>query len=590
MKRYSFARTFLRILPMVFRAVPVVYPASMLAAIAAGLGTGFVTTLMQRFFDMVARYVQGDGTVGTVVRAAAVLGGLTVGLQLFQIVRNFLGGLNYNKLNGAFMHYKHEKSGRLRADSFENTAQLDLIEMARWSGSSCMNLVFLVVDTLTQHLPYFLYMGIYMASLNPMLALVIPLVFVPSLVSLIVNVGVLEKMEWEAAPQRRQLAHYEACMAGREHSKETRVLGVLSMGYFGRLFAKTLKSLATLERTTHRKVQVIETLLNLVTIAGYGGILYLLFSSVMSGAISVGAFAAVFASVDNMFAQMDHAINRQGIYMSYNLAPAKNFLRFLDLPEQEGTPGTFDAAAGIKLENVSYAYPGAANNALENITLSIAPQETIALVGENGAGKTTLVRLLTGLFLPSEGKVVAGGLDTSTARPADLYAGMSAVFQDYQRYQLTLGENIAISDMHSTEGPAAAAVKADLHTEDTRSFPQGLETMLSREFDGVDLSGGQWQRVAIARGLYRDHAVIVLDEPTAAIDPLEETKVYEQFAEISQDKMAVIVTHRLGSARVADRIVVMEGGRIDDIGTHDALLAREGLYARMYREQAQWYV
>lgn len=589
MKRYTFVRTFARIVPMVFRAVPVVYPASMLAAILAGVGTGALTMLMQRFFDEVTRYVQGGSTVHAVVRSAVLLGSLAVGLQLFQIVRNFLGGLNFNKLNGAFMRYKHQKSGKLRAESFESTEQLDLIEMTRWSGRSCMSLMFLVVDTLTHHLPYFLYMGVYLAGLNGTLALVIPLVFLPSLVSLLVSVRILDKLEWEAGPQRRQLNHYEACLAGKEYAKETRVLGGLSIGYFGRLFSQTLKSLATLERKTHRKADTVELLLNLVTIAGYGGILYLLFASVLSGEISVGAFAAVFASVDNMFAKMDHAVNLQGRYMTYHIAPAKNFMRFLDLPEQGGEGGTLDALRGIQMENVSFAYPGASAPALDRVTLAIAPGETIALVGENGAGKTTLVRLLTGLFRPTGGTVTVGGLDTADTRPADLYGGVSGVFQDYQRYRLHLRENIVISDMRSREMPEEAAANAGLHVADKRSFPEGFDTMLSREFDGIDLSGGQWQRVAIARGLYRDHEIIVLDEPTAAIDPLEETKVYRQFAEISRDKLAVIVTHRLGSARVADRIVVMDKGRIDDIGTHEELLARDGLYARMYREQAQWY-
>jgi len=214
-------------------------------------------------------------------------------------------------------------------------------------------------------------------------------------------------------------------------------------------------------------------------------------------------------------------------------------------------------------------------------------------VGENGAGKTTLVRLMTGLFLPTSGTVRLDGADTRDVSAGSVYRGISGVFQKYQRYKMTLTDNVGISDVGRTDGPVAmdaALAKAEVDSGDAGSFPDGLETMLSREFDGVDLSGGQWQRIAIARGFYRAPDMIVLDEPTAAIDPLEETAVYRKFSELSRDKTAVLVTHRLGAARIADRILVMDGGRLTEQGTHEELLLRDGLYARMYRAQAQWYV
>lgn len=219
--------------------------------------------------------------------------------------------------------------------------------------------------------------------------------------------------------------------------------------------------------------------------------------------------------------------------------------------------------------------------------------ETIAIVGENGAGKSTLVKLMLGLYTPQEGKVRFGGVDTKEVSSSAIYRGVSAVFQKYQRYKMTLADNIRISDRQaedelSTARLDMAAAKAELAVA-SDVYPQGYDTMLSREFDGVDLSGGQWQRLAIVRGFYRAHDVIVLDEPTAAIDPLEETRIYRTFTEMSQDKTAIIVTHRLGSAKIADRIIVMDGGKVCEVGTHDTLLRAGGKYAEMYRAQVQWY-
>lgn len=175
--------------------------------------------------------------------------------------------------------------------------------------------------------------------------------------------------------------------------------------------------------------------------------------------------------------------------------------------------------------------------------------------------------------------------------PSAIYRGISGVFQSYRRYKLTLAEYIGVSDVSKPADPthlASSAGKADLDI-DGGSFPDGYDTMLSREFDGVDLSGGQWQRVAIARGFYRAHDMIVLDEPTAAIDPIEESRIYAKFAEISRGKTAIIVTHRLGSTKIADRIVVLGAGKIVELGSHEELMRQGGTYAEMFTAQARWY-
>jgi ATP-binding cassette subfamily B protein len=241
---------------------------------------------------------------------------------------------------------------------------------------------------------------------------------------------------------------------------------------------------------------------------------------------------------------------------------------------------------------VSFTYPGAARKAVDNVTLAIRHGETVAIVGENGAGKTTLARLITGLYRPGEGEVRHGGINTQTVSAASLFKNMSAVFQKYQRDQMTLRENIGIScaDKQINEHTALDEICAQAGVDiNGGSFPDGCETMLSREFDGVDLSGGEWQRVAIARGFFRAHNFILLDEPTAAIDPLEETQIYNRFAEISRGKTAVAVTHRLGSVSLADRILVMKDGKLAEQGTHAELLKAGGEYARLYKSQEQWY-
>jgi ATP-binding cassette subfamily B protein len=260
--------------------------------------------------------------------------------------------------------------------------------------------------------------------------------------------------------------------------------------------------------------------------------------------------------------------------------------------------------------------------AVNKVDFTLNYGEILALMGENGSGKTTLVKLLMGLYPAESGQVLVGGCDPAATKESDLFSQTSAVFQGYVQYIFTLAENVFISDygaggamtqetksQYDENGKArqivdgkyknaeevarnveAKLAAAGVDYTDTATFPKGINTVLGRDFGGVDISGGQWQRVAMARGMYRKHQFIVLDEPTAAIDPLEETRVYKQFAEFSGDKTAVLVTHRLGSARLADRILVMDGGKIVESGTHDDLYAAGGKYAEMWDAQAERYV
>jgi ATP-binding cassette subfamily B protein len=319
----------------------------------------------------------------------------------------------------------------------------------------------------------------------------------------------------------------------------------------------------------------------------------MLVNALLSGEITVGAFAAVFSSIGMLFAMMRGMVQNEIGSMMANMGMAHNFIRFLDLPEPQGEDATPDYSQGIVAERVSFCYPNAMQPSVKDASLTINAGETVAIVGANGAGKSTLVRLLIGLYAPNEGNVSINGMDTRKTKSAAVFAGISGVFQRFQRYWMTLGENIRISDGGSMVAVDTALEQAGIDIN-SKSFPQGLETMLSREFmweglPGMDLSGGQWQRVALARGLYRMHEVVVLDEPTAAIDPLEESRIYEQFVRISRDKTAIIVTHRLGSTKIADRVVVMDKGKIVEMGSHAELLQKNGVYAGMFNSQAWWY-
>lgn len=582
-------KTLKRLIPIVIGAAPVFFFCITFISVMHGVFWGVQTMMQQRFFDEATYLTIGGSTFTGVLQALFMLGLANVICQVLNGVANYLPDVIGNKITGTLSVGIHKKLALLSPIVFEDTDKLDAINKAENGKNNAVWFVFLFSSIFIFYLPYFLFMSWYLFSLKPILATSIILIFIPTALTQIIRTKVFTKLEDKSAPLRREYDYYEACMVSREYFKETRLLGGFT--YFKDLYLDTLDTLQKLRFKATMKTNLIELLMRLVTVAGYFGILLLLFEALMKQEITVGAFAAVFNSIGLLYNIMEEIVCRHIGNMAQNLGSIQNYLDFLDLEEHHGTIDLAPAWGDITLENVSFSYPKAEKKAVNKASFTFKKGETLAIVGENGSGKSTLIRLISGLYLPDEGRVLINGVDTKDLTPKAKYSQTSAVFQKYQRYQMSLEENIKISDTEKEYDETLLdfiCEKAGIDKKDS-SFTEGYQTMLSREFNGVDLSGGQWQRVAIARGFFRDHNIIILDEPTAAIDPYEETRIYNRFAEISKDKSAIIVTHRLGSVKLADRIIVMKDGEISQIGTHQELITTPGEYRHLYEAQEKWY-
>ncbi|MCI8351499.1 MAG: ABC transporter ATP-binding protein [Oscillospiraceae bacterium] len=578
-----------RLTPLVFRQAPVLSVWMILLAGLHSLAQMVSVPVNQICFDRVTALAQGEAGLPYALWGLLLVGAAGILREAMNGIDNYLMNVYFEKVAGKLQKIFHDKASRLAPADFEDTEKLDAMEKALKGKDNAVFFVGMLIMAVCFYGVYFFAMGWYLFTLKPILAASIVLVFVPVALSQMVKTKVFAKVEDEAAPLRRETDHYALCIGGREFFKETRLLG--AFGHFWKLFRDTLAKLQKKEWSAQVKTGLLEMGMNLLAALGYVGILLLLLDALLKGEITVGAFAAVFGSIGMLFGIMREVVCRHVGQITQSLGTVHNFVKFLDMPERGGQQGEVPEHFDVVLDNVSFSYPHGEKRAVDRVSLRIADGETLAIVGENGSGKSTLVRLLTGLYSPQEGTVRFGGADVSTLSMGTVFSRISGVFQKFQRYQMTLRENIGISlpgGKRDDESLAPACRLADVDPAD-RDFPQGMDTMLSREFDGVDLSGGEWQRVAIARGFRRPHSLIVLDEPTAAIDPDEETKVFHRFAKMAQGKTAVIVTHRLGSAKLADRIVVMKEGRICQSGTHEELLAAGGEYARMYKTQEQWY-
>jgi ATP-binding cassette subfamily B protein len=255
-------------------------------------------------------------------------------------------------------------------------------------------------------------------------------------------------------------------------------------------------------------------------------------------------------------------------------------------------PAPRPMVSGFEFRDVSFSYPGTTRKVLDRLNFTLRPGERVALIGENGEGKTTIVKLLTRLYDPTDGQILLDGVDLRDYNIEDLYREIGVIFQDFMRYEMTARENVAvgrIEELHDTERIVAAARKS-LADEVIAKLPEGYEQMLGRRFhSGMDLSGGEWQRLALARAYLRDAQVLILDEPTAALDARSEYEVFARFAELTEGKMTLFISHRFSTVRMADRIVLLRDGRVAEDGNHSQLIALGGQYAEMFELQAASY-
>ena len=268
----------------------------------------------------------------------------------------------------------------------------------------------------------------------------------------------------------------------------------------------------------------------------------------------------------------------------------KDYYDFMDMEEAErGTEKLCSDFDSIKVKQLSFSYPGRKTPAVSNLSFTIKRNEVVAIVGNNGSGKTTLVKLLTGLYQAQKGQIYYGRQNLRSLDPEEFYKQISFVSQDFIKYELTVRENIGIGDWKQMENTGKIYMllhQVGLETFISQAF---VNQLLGNEFDGRELSVGQWQKLAIARGMMKDSSVIFLDEPTAALDPLMETKVLKMFLKIAREKTAIIVSHRIGICKEVDKIIVMKEGKIAEIGNHEELLAEKGEYYRLYTMQQKWY-
>lgn len=399
---------------------------------------------------------------------------------------------------------------------------------------------------------------------------------------------------FKQTPIKRVMDYLRLVGGSKEAAKELKLFNLSE--YLTNRFARLSEQIYHENVDLSRRKLIWGGLLSLIGTCGYyGAYIYAIWEGI-HGKYNVGVFYLITTAIQQASGNLQQAFSTasgiadQALFLT-------DLIGFFELkPIVQSKPNALPAPRpirrGFEFRNVSFAYPGTTRKVLQNFNFSIEPGERIALIGENGQGKTTVVKLITRLYDPTEGQILLDGVDLRDYSLEDLHHEMGVIFQDFMRYEMTVRENIGVGHVevpHTDEDIRTAAEKS-LAAEVIKKLHGGYDQMLGRRFvSGVDLSGGEWQRIALARAYLRDAQLLILDEPTAALDARSELEVFERFAELTTGKMALLISHRFSTVRMADRIVVLAGGRLVEEGTHQQLMALGGRYAEMFEMQAASY-
>ncbi|HEY4179833.1 MAG TPA: ABC transporter ATP-binding protein [Kofleriaceae bacterium] len=564
-------------------------------SLIAGLLPGAVAWVGKHLIDSI---VHAASTHAAVDRTSAfhwigVELALVITLALTMRIQGMMRALLRQQLGQKINVVILEKALTLELTQFEDSELYDSMTRARREASSRPLSLVSQTFELGQGLITLSSLGVLLAAFSPIALGILVAAAIPPFIAELKFSGDAFRLSRWRTPETREQVYLETVIAREDHAKEVKLFGL------GPRFLERYKAIFDKLYAGDRTIMIRRATWSMIlgtvaTLAFYGMYGWIALAAV-DGAITIGAMTMYVVIFKQAQSTLSSSLGDVGGMYEDNLY-LSNLYEFLDTPtaiktgviEVGATPGD-----GIRFDDVEFAYPGSTEPALTGVTLHIKPGSKLAIVGENGSGKTTLIKLLTRLYEPTRGKILLDGTDLREWNPATLHRRIGVIFQDFVRYQLTVGENIGAGDdrAYTDRDRWTDAADRGLAAPVIDTLPKTYDTQLGKWFkDGRELSLGQWQKVALARSFMRKDAdILVLDEPTASMDAEAEVKIFDRFREVTDDKIAIVISHRFSTVRMADQIIVLDKGHIVERGTHDELVAQDGRYAKLFKLQAQGY-
>ena len=511
------------------------------------------------------------------------------------LLESLLGDLFSNEVSVRLMRH----AATLDLEQFESAETYDRLERARRQTVRRIGLLAMILTSAQDSITLISLAAALMIYVPWLLGL-LAIAVIPAFLGETRFAALGYSLLYQWTPERRQLDYLRYTGASDETVKEVKLFGLSS--FLVRRYAKLAGDFYAANKNLSIRRARVSTLLAAIGSLGYysayGVIIYL---TVIGHRSPAGLFTiGVLTFLAGSFRQSRDLIQRMLLSLTQiyeeSLYLSDLFVFLGTEPRVESKPGATGVPRPIRegfvFDDVGFRYPGSEEWAVRHVTFALRPHESIALVGENGSGKTTLVKLLSRLYDPSEGRILLDGVDLRDYDLEGVQSNIGVIFQDYVRYEFLLKENIGVGQIEALgdESRVRDAAQRGLADRVAQRLPRGFDQQLGRRFEGgVELSGGEWQKVALARAYMRDAQVLILDEPTAALDARAEYDVFQRFTELTKGKTAVVISHRFSTVRMADRIIVLNGGRLVEDGTHYELVEQGGLYAELFNLQAAGY-
>ncbi len=586
-----------RALGLVWEAAPSLTVASVILLFANGLLPVLSLYLMKLMLDAITAALQsGDPQVAfqEIAVLIAIAGGVSLATNFVRSAYSVVASAHSRLVVDHIFQMMHVRAASIDLEFYENAAYFDLFFRAKNEAAHRLVIVLNAVTGIIQNGLSLLGVSWLLLSIHWAVLPILVIALVPGTLVRAYFSRRLHQMLMDYTADDRRSQYYDWVLTGKEHAKEIRAFDLSAT------FRNRYNELRTRLRQLRLRIDTRRALWDGVaqsaaTTAVFGSFGLIAHQTIM-GNNTLGDMVLFYQAFQRGQGFLQDLLNGLTTLYENNLF-LSNLYDFLDLEpkiKEAANPIPFPTPmrSGIRFEAVEFAYPHSHRPVLNGVTLEIGPGEVIALVGENGSGKTSLIKLLCRLYEPTGGCVTIDGRDVRDYATADLRKAIGVIFQDYAQYFLTARENIQFGNVTSTPDEAAilaAAQRSGAHEVITR-LPKGYDTVLGTLFqDGEELSIGQWQKVALARAFLRDSQLIVLDEPTSALDPKAEYEVFKTFRELLDGRSAILISHRMSTVRMADRIYVLDNGQIVEYGTHDELMERGGTYASLFETQAQYY-
>ncbi|WP_048921455.1 ABC transporter ATP-binding protein [Rufibacter radiotolerans] len=549
----------------------------------------------QLIIDEVLRLTQtNDKLLGYLLTLVAIEFGLAVVSDFLNrgiaLIDGLLGDLFANQSSIRLM----EHAAELDLDQFEDSAFYDKLERARRQTLSRTILMSQVLGQM-QDLLTMVFLAAGLIAFYPWLLLLLLIAVLPAFLGESHFNERSYSLVHGWTPERRELDYLRQTGASDDTAKEVKIFG-LSDFLTNRFRELSTKFYLDNKKLATRRAGWGSVFAALGSAGYYGAYVYLVLQTV-KGQVSLGQLTFLAGSFMRLRGLLESVLNRF-TSVAEGALYLQDFFDFFELQpritrQSTAPPFPRPIRHGFTFENVGFQYRNSEKWAIRHLNFTLHAGEKLALVGENGAGKTTLVKLLSRLYDPTEGRILLDGIDLREYDPAELRREIGVIFQDFVRFQMTAGTNIAIGRIDQKENQPRIESSAQQSLADTviDKLPEGYDQVIGRRFNkGVDLSGGEWQKIALGRAYMRDAQLLILDEPTAALDARAEHEVFQRFSELTKGKTAVLISHRFSTVRMADRILVIENGQFVEIGSHEELLAKGGRYAELFRLQAKGYL